>query len=284
MLIHRRFTKQFILERIKTILENNNFLFDDQFYNQIRGTAMGAKFAPTYATLVLGYLEEKLIKRLEPTDKQFSLYVREQWKRYLDDCFILWTRSVEELHHFHNILNSLHSDIKFTIELNENKLPFLDILIIKYNTQLSTDIYYKETDTKQYLDFKSCHPSHTKRSIPYNLARRICTIVSDSFLRSIRLNELKQALLSRGYPQNLIESGIQKATQIPRNELLIPNTTQSNNIITFVSTYNPKNPEMFTEIKKNNMPILMNDPKMRAVLRTTNFIKVNANHQTSRSY
>ena len=105
-LIHRRFTKQFILEGIKTILENNNFLFDDQFYNQIRGTAMGTKFAPTYATLVLGYLEEKLIKRLEPTDKQFSLYVREQWKPYLDDCFILWTRSVEELHHFHNILNS----------------------------------------------------------------------------------------------------------------------------------------------------------------------------------
>ena len=88
---------------------------------------------------------------------------------------------MEELHHFHNILNNLHSDIKFTIELNENKLPFLDLLITKYNTQLSTDIQYKETDTKQYLDFKSCHPSHTKRSISYNLARRICTIVSDSF-------------------------------------------------------------------------------------------------------
>ena len=30
------------------------------YYNQIRGTAMGTKFAPTYATLVLAYLEEKL--------------------------------------------------------------------------------------------------------------------------------------------------------------------------------------------------------------------------------
>ena len=76
-LIHRRFTNQFILEGIKTILENNNFLFGDQFCNQIRGTAMGTKFAPAYATLVLGYLEEKLIKRLETTDKQFSLYVRD---------------------------------------------------------------------------------------------------------------------------------------------------------------------------------------------------------------
>ena len=122
---------------------------------------MSAKFAPTYATLFLGYLEKKLIKRSEKTDKQFLLYVRERRKRYLDDCLILWTRVVEELHHFHNILNSLHSDIKFTIEQNENILPFLDILITKYNTQLSTDIYYKETDTKQYLGFKSCH-----RAIP----------------------------------------------------------------------------------------------------------------------
>ena len=54
--------------------------------------------------------------------------------------------------------------------------------------------------------------------------------------------------------------------------ILIPNTTQSNDIITYVSTYNPKNPEMFTEIK-NSMPVLMNVPKMRAILRTTNFIK-----------
>ena len=30
-----------------------------------------------------------------------------------------------------------------------------------------------ETDTKQYLSFYSCHPNHTKRRIPYNLARRI---------------------------------------------------------------------------------------------------------------
>ena len=100
---------------------------------------------------------------------------------------------------------------------------FLDILITKYYTQLSMDIYYKETDTKQYLDFKFCHPSHTKRSIPYKLARRIRTIVSDSFLRNMRLN----ALLSRGYPQNLIASGIQKATQGPRNELLVPNTNRT---------------------------------------------------------
>ena len=66
--------------------------------------------------------------------------------------------------------------------------------------------------------------------------------------------------------------GLVKYTKLWRNlteksgyiYILIRNTTESNDIITYVSTYNPKNPEMFTEIK-NSMPVLMNDPKMRAV-------------------
>ena len=188
---------------------------------------------------------------MEETDTQFSIHIREQWRRFLDDCFILWIRSVQELHDFHNTLNSLHLDIKFTMKMNESRLPFLDILVTKTNMKISTDIYYKETDTKQYLDFRSCHSTHTKRSIPYNLhvARRICTIVSDPSLRNVRLHELKQSLLSRGYQKQLIENGIRKAIQILRNELLIPNTKQNNDIITYVSTHNPRNPEMFKKIQ-----------------------------------
>ena len=34
-------------------------------YTQVRGTAMGTKFAPTYATLVLAHLEEKLYVQTE---------------------------------------------------------------------------------------------------------------------------------------------------------------------------------------------------------------------------
>ena len=70
---------------------------------------------------------------------------------------------------------------------------------------------------------------------------------------------------------NLIESGIQKATQFFRTALLILITTQINDIKPYVSTKNLENSEMFTEMK-NSMPVLMNDSKIRAVLRTTNFI------------
>ena len=64
---------------------------------------MGTKVAPTYATLVLAYLETILNKRLQEEDNAFALYVKENWKRYLDDCFIFWERPIEDLIRFEKI-------------------------------------------------------------------------------------------------------------------------------------------------------------------------------------
>ena len=60
-----------------------------------------------------------------------------------------------------NMLNSLHSDIKFTAESSDKQLPFSDVLVKKEGFKIETDIYYKPTDSKQYLLFNSCHPKHT---------------------------------------------------------------------------------------------------------------------------
>ncbi|XP_061187186.1 uncharacterized protein LOC133195360 [Saccostrea echinata] len=218
--IDDRFPANVILEGLRIVLENNNFLFDDENYLQIKGTAMGTKVAPTYACLVMGFLEEKLYTILPETfDLDFTQYIKENWKRYLDDCFIFWTRSEEDLRKFHSVFNELHDSINFTNDMNRDSLPFLDILIIKNGEDISTDLFCKETDTHQYLDFRSCHPSHTKRNIPYNMARRICTIVTEPTLRLKRLQELKQHLRRQNYPINLIEDGINRAKDIPITKL-----------------------------------------------------------------
>ena len=41
-------------------------------------------------------------------------------KRFLDDCFVPWTKSEEELIKFHSVLNNLHKDIRFTLEYDQN--------------------------------------------------------------------------------------------------------------------------------------------------------------------
>ena len=69
-----------------------------------------------------------------------------------------WIKDTDELNTFIKILNDLHEDINFTMEINNETLSFLDILICKEKCNITTDIYSKDTDTKQYLNFKSCHP------------------------------------------------------------------------------------------------------------------------------
>ena len=58
--MHVRFYKEFALEWAKFILKNNNMKFNNEFYNQIKGTAIGTILAPTYATLSIGYFEIKI--------------------------------------------------------------------------------------------------------------------------------------------------------------------------------------------------------------------------------
>ncbi|CAG2250860.1 unnamed protein product [Mytilus edulis] len=49
--IENRLTKEFILASLKLILERNIFYFNGTYYHQKKGTAMGTKMAPSYATL-----------------------------------------------------------------------------------------------------------------------------------------------------------------------------------------------------------------------------------------
>ena len=99
--------------------------------------------------------------------------------RYLDDCFINWDTRLGPVTQLHNILNELHHNIKFTIETNDQRMNFLDIAMMVQEKKVITDIYHKPTDTNNYVPFNSNHPKHTLKNIPYNLARRLCTIVDN---------------------------------------------------------------------------------------------------------
>ena len=49
------------------------------------------------------------------------------------------------------------------------------------NNQIHTDLHTKPTDKHQYHLKKSCHPTHTKRAIPFSVAlrlRRICSSIN----------------------------------------------------------------------------------------------------------
>ena len=160
--IPSRIPKEFIIEGLKLVLETNTFFFDGKHCLQIRGVAMGQKVAPTYVSLVMAYLELKLHQE---TEKEYGTenknYILKNWKRFPDDCFIPWNLKIASLDHFHNLLNNLHPRIKFTKEWSEKEINFLDVTVIKNtNGKLTTDVFYKATDSFNYINFKSGHPRH----------------------------------------------------------------------------------------------------------------------------
>jgi hypothetical protein len=123
-IVQHRFSKEFIHETVKIILQRNVFYFDGKFYRHKRGTAMGTKMASTYATLVLGYLEHILYEQLlNSYEQKFASYILQNWKRFLDDCFIIWNSDIP-VEIVHTELNYLNDHIRFTVNRNKIEMTF----------------------------------------------------------------------------------------------------------------------------------------------------------------
>ena len=85
--------------------------------------------------------------------------------------------------------------------------------------RITTDIYHKPTYSFNYITFDSGHPRHTKVNIPFNMERRIRTIVSDEERSKQKLEDLKAILESKNYPKKLVEDGIRRAKNISQEDL-----------------------------------------------------------------
>ena len=80
----------------------------------------------------MGYHEIKLYDLIELNyNLDIRQYFVENWKKFLDDCEILLKTDLIKLDDLLTILDFVDNDIQLSMELNDNKLPFLDILITK---------------------------------------------------------------------------------------------------------------------------------------------------------
>ena len=139
------------------MLKLNNFQFDSQNYQQKSGVAMGTKMGPTIANIFLGYLEEKAAVQYNGTQPELYL-------RYIDDIFGITTMSTEDLLKWINFTQNFHNAIKYTFETSTTEATFLDIKFFNKDNKITTSIYYKPTDSHNYLRFESFHPYNIKKS------------------------------------------------------------------------------------------------------------------------
>ena len=125
--------------------------------------------------------------------------------------------------------------------------------------RISTSIYYKETDSHSYLNFKSMHPFNCKSAIPYSQFLRLRKICSED---DESANTMETFFVARGYPIHLVRDGRQKATSTPRAALLTArdarNRTTATKRVPIVTTYHPKNTYV-CNILQRSFNILEND-------------------------
>ena len=155
---------------------------------------------------------------------------------------MIWQHSHEELCSFLDALNSFHETIKFTAEICDTSVNFLDVTITKDKEgNLITDLYTKPTDSHLYLHYSSFHPRHQKESLPYSQALRLRRICSTDSLYKTASQNMLQNFIHRSYPIQLVRSAIEKALSKYRDELLQPknSATPQKMIIPFITTNNP---------------------------------------------
>ena len=131
------------------------------------------------------------------------------WLRYIDDTFILWPHQ-ENVQILLDHLNSIWPSIQFAMEKEQdNKLPFLDVLVTCTEQGFRSSVYRKPTFTGQYFNFNSHHPYTVKKGIIRCLQHRTKTISSDTDAYQEEMISLRHKLHRYNYPECI--------TSAPRN-------------------------------------------------------------------
>jgi len=115
---------------------------------------MGSPLSPIVADLVLQKLEFQIIN---------NLFIKPYFYRYVDD--IALSAPFSCLKDLLVAFNSFHPRIKFTIEVGDEELNFLDLTIIKRDDRLYSNWFCKPTFSGRFLNFHSQH-SFTQKKAP----------------------------------------------------------------------------------------------------------------------
>ena len=213
---------------------------------------MGTKMGPSNANLFVGYIEHKFFN-------QYNGPKPELYRRYIDDCVGATSSTREELNQFITAVNSFHPALKYTWEISNTSLAFLDIKVSVEGNGLCTSVHYKPTDSHSYLLYSSSHPSHVKNSIPYSQFLRLRRLCSEDSDFSFKSEEMCNFFDKRGYPASVVQAGHHRAQQIDRQSALQTSQKENNNRIPFTLTFHPHNHAVKSIILKN-FKLLQNDP------------------------
>ena len=129
--------------------------------------------------------------------------------RYIDDVFVTWNGTTEELILFIGELNKKHKAIKFDYKTSTKQIEFLNKMVYRdQQHKIQATMFRKPADQQTYLHAESNHPKSLKDSVPYSQAVRIRTICSATFEFVKNGDIITKRFKEREYPERLVNKPV----------------------------------------------------------------------------
>ena len=211
---------EWLLDLIKLSMSAGFGKFKGKWYRPATGIPTGGNISVQLANIAVYYaLFKSLFSKQEMMRNIISTI------RFIDDGAGVFTGTCEQFDAWKTNLTQNLKQYNLTIKnedwnvahnLGEN-VHILDILFgFGLDGMLTTDLYRKETDSRAFLHYSSCHPNHVFSGIVYSQAIRLKRIISREEVLITRLEELKEDFKASKYPNRLIENIFEKVMQLPR--------------------------------------------------------------------
>ena len=191
---------------LKLVLKNNYFSYNNKYFEQKLGIAMGSICGPTIANLYVSIYEIKWT----------TIYRPLAYYRFIDDVFLV-VHGADISESLKNAFGSL----KLNLVAGKRQV-FLDLELElnQFTCKINFYAHFKPTNTFSYLYIFSNHPSHIFKNLIKALfirMRRICSYFSDYiYFASI----LSFRLLERGFEKILIDKAFMMVADLERDNIL----------------------------------------------------------------
>ena len=134
-----------IIRLARFVIQNNYFKYNDQYYRQIRGGAMGSPITLTIANCYMFFFEQDIIRQI---NNSHSLYFC-----YIDDIFFIINWPIQHLLKQVDRWNKFDDNIELSAT-SGSSADFLDLHVENKDDQLFTTVYHKPSYEPYFLPFR----------------------------------------------------------------------------------------------------------------------------------
>ena len=168
--------------------------------------------------------------------------------------------------------NNFLSTIKFTAEMSETEITFLDTKVyegVRFDKEAILDVqtHFKPTETFQYTNFYSCHPPGVKKGFIKGEALRLLRTNSSQITFERNIRNFHNRLLERGYPAPILRKYLSEVKFANRKTALQQrNKSARKKLLPFVTQYHPALPSL-KKILMGKWQLKQNQQRLREIFK-----------------